>query len=223
VTAGGLLLDGAGFRHVNEKFLFPDYALGELLRGKMLDALRELQAKGSFPELSRAAFDELMASLAQHKRWVVHTEPAFRNADHLLGYLGRYVHRIAISDSRLMEVTPNRVVFGTKDGKTACLHPVTFLHRFVQHVLPQGFHKVRHGGLYARTSVGGRLDQARALLEQEPIPEEPKDLVEDSVEDVEEVEKPAYQGHRCPDCNGPLEKTNVLIPRPRSPPGGAIA
>ena len=72
------------------------------------------------------------------------------------------MHRIALSDSRLREVTSDNVTFTTRNGKTASMPPVTFLHRFLQHVLPQGFHKVRHGGLYASTRKGGRLDQARA-------------------------------------------------------------
>lgn len=218
VTAGGLLLDGSGFRHVNESFLFPGDVMGELLRGKMLDALRNLYANGTFSELSQAAFGELMAALARHKSWVVHAEPAFRNADHLLGYLGRYVHRIAISDSRLKEVTPDRVLFGTKDGKTASLHPVTFLHRFVQHVLPKGFHKVRHGGLYASTGKGGRLDQAQAWLEQDV------DSVEAETQKTKAAEtlvRLTFDGHRCPTCDAILVKTSMSLPRLRAPPGGS--
>ena len=220
VTAGGLSLDGSAFQHVRGVYLFSGEVMGELLRGKMLDALRGLVAKGAFTGLDAEAFDALMAGLARHKSWVVHAEPPFRDASHVLGYLGRYVHRIAISDSRLKEVTPERVTFGTKDGKTASLHPVEFLRRFVQHVLPPGFHKVRHGGLYASTRKGGRLDQARALVEQEEGPDVKKARKRKAAETLEKL---AFEGHRCPDCDGIMEKTNVSLQRLRAPPGGPNA
>jgi hypothetical protein len=220
VSAGGLLLDGSAFRHVSGQYLFPGEIMGDLLKGKMLDALQELFAKGAFPELTEQAFNALMAGAARHKNWVVNAQPPFRDASHLLGYLGRYVHRIAISDSRLKEVTPDRVTFSTRDGKTVSMPPVTFLHRFVQHVLPQGFHKVRHGGLYASTRAGGRLDQARAFLAAETPPEEAE---KHKAETAETLEKLINEAHRCPDCDGILEKTNVRIPRPRAPPGGPCA
>jgi hypothetical protein len=216
VTAGGLLLDGSAFRPIRETYLFPGEILGALLRGKMLDALRGLFAKDAFPEVDEETFEALMTNLARHKSWVVNVQPPFRDASHLLGYLGRYVHRIAISDSRLKEVTPERVTFTTRDGKTASMRPVTFLHRFLQHVLPQGFHKVRHGGLYGSTRKGGRLDQARALLEQEVDPVEAE---KKKSEPAETLAKLALQGHHCPHCDGIMVPMNVRLPRLRAPPG----
>lgn len=220
VTAGGLSRDGATFRHIGDGYLFPGEAMGELLRGKMLDALRGMFAKAAFPELDGAAFGGMMASLAAHKSWVVNVQPPFRDALHLLGYLGRYVHRIAISDSRLREVTPDKVTFTTRNGKTASMPPVTFLHRFLQHVLPQGFHKVRHGGLYASTRKGGRLDQARALLGQELDPVEAE---AQKTKTAEALEKLTFDGHRCPDCDCLMVKMRVSLPRLRAPPGGTNA
>ncbi len=117
-------------------------------------------------------------------------------------------------------MTPTKVTFATKDGKTASLHPVLFLQRFLQHVLPHGFHKVRHGGLYASTRKGGRLDQARALLEQKIDPIEAETL---KTKTAETLEKLTFEGHRCPVCNGLMLKTRVSIPRPRAPPGGTNA
>jgi len=95
-----------------------------------------------------------------------------------------------------------------------------FMRRFLQHVLPQGFHKVRHGGLYASTRKGGRLDQARALLEQEVDPEE---VAQWQRETAETMEKLVFEGHPCPDCGGVMERTNVGIPGLRAPPGGCAA
>jgi hypothetical protein len=220
VTAGGLLLDGSAFKQVAGSYLFSGEVMGALLRGKMLDALRDLQAKGAFPELEAKGFEELMASLARHPSWVVHAEAPFRDPSHLLGYLGRYVHRIALSDSRLVEVTPERVTFSTRDGNTARVPPAEFLHRFLQHVLPQRFHKVRHGGLYASTRKGGRLEQARALLEQEA---EPEVLAKWKRETAETLEKAEDRGAPCPDCGGVLRLTSLRIPALRAPPGGSRA
>jgi hypothetical protein len=97
---------------------------------------------------------------------------------------------------------------------------VTFLHRFLQHVLPQGFHKVRHGGLYASARQGGRLDRVRALLEQEFEPEEAEKRKGETAETLEQL---AFEGHRCPTCDGLMVPMNVRLPRPRAPPGGTNA
>ncbi len=86
VTAGGLSRDGATFRPIGDGYLFPGEVMGELLRGKMLDALRRMFAKAAFPELDGAAFGGMMAGLAAHKSWVVHVQPPFRDASHLLSY-----------------------------------------------------------------------------------------------------------------------------------------
>lgn len=151
-------------RKKGKLFLFHVTVMGELLRGKMLDALRKLHRKGAFPELTLSAFDQLMARLSTHKAWIVYAKAPFRKSQHVLSYLGRYTHRVGIANSRLLDVGPKHVTFLTKHGKTATLHPVEFLRRLVQHVLPDGFHKIRHAGLYASAQVGGLLERARVLL-----------------------------------------------------------
>jgi hypothetical protein len=220
VTAGGLLLDGSVFLPIRETYLFSGAAMGQMLQGKMMAALRRFFAEGAFPEQEAEGFEALMTGIWRPKGWVVHVEAPFRDASHLLSYLGRYVYRIAISDSRLREVTPDKVTFATKDGKTESLHPVMFLHRFLQHVLPQGFHKVRHGGLYAGTRKGGRLDQTRALLEKEL---DPIEVETQRTKTTETLEILVFEGHRCPVCNEIMMKTSVSIPRHRAPPGGMCA
>ena len=160
-TAGGLSLDGKRFVHARKDYLFPVEVMGRLLRGKVLDALRTLHRKGAFPELGKRSFGRLMASLAAHKCWVVYGKAPFRRSQHVLSYLGRYTHRVGIANSRLLEIGPGHVTFRTKGKGTSTLHPVDFLGRFIQHVLPDGFHKIRHAGLYASPTL---LEQARALL-----------------------------------------------------------
>jgi len=172
VTAGGLSLDGQRFIHARKDFLFPVKVMGRLLRGKMLDALRKLRRKGAFPELSQAAFNRLMASLAAHKSWVVYSKAPFRRSQHVLSYLGRYTHRVGIANSRILDVGPNHVTFRTRGKQTTTLHPVEFLRRLVQHVLPDGFHKIRHAGLYASAQPDGLLEKARVLL---PLPKPRKE------------------------------------------------
>ena len=210
VTAGGLALNGSRFvrtrksRKTGKDFLFDVKVMGRLLRGKMLDALRKLQQKGAFPEMTRAAFNRLMASLAAHKSWVVYAKAPFRKSQHVLSYLGRYTHRVGIANSRLLDVGSGHVTFSTKHGKTATLHPVEFLRRFVQHVLPDGFHKIRHAGLYASAQPGGLLEKARALL---PAPE-PRKEAQPATEDAPPI---------CAHCGAMILRLplNVMA---RSPP-----
>jgi hypothetical protein len=166
VTAGGLTSDTRWLPSGHD-YLFPVAMMSTVFRGKMLEALRRLhqhEKLSAFDEFrDPQAFAELMARLAR-ARWVVYAKKPFRRADHVLRYLGRYTHRVAISSSRIVAVTDDLVTFRTKDGKRASLHPVDFLRRFVQHVLPDRFHKIRHFGLYAGASVAHVLPAARAAL-----------------------------------------------------------
>ena len=203
-TAGGLSLDGKFFVHVRKYFLFHVKVMGRLLRGKMLDALRKLQREGVFPELSPAAFDRLMASLAAHKSWVVYSKAPFHRSQHVLSYLGRYTHRVGIANSRLVEVSADHVTFRTKHGKTTTLHPVEFLRRFIQHVLPDGFHKIRHAGLYASAQPRGLLERAKALL---PRPKDPQ----------ESEPAPVDEPRRCTYCGGQILRLPLTV-LARSPP-----
>ena len=97
------------------------------------------------------------------KAWVVYAKKPFRRVDHVLKYLGRYTHRVAISNSCLVDVSEESVTFRTKNGKLASLSPVEFLRRFLQHVLPDGFHKIRHYGLYAGAAEDARHNAHRVL------------------------------------------------------------
>lgn len=203
-TAGGLSLDGSRFVHARKDFLFHVEVMGRMLRGKMLSALRKLQQEGAFPELSPAAFNRLMASLAAHKSWVVYAKAPFRRSQHVLSYLGRYTHRVGIANSRLVEVSTDHVTFRTKHGKTATLHPVDFLRRFIQHVLPDGFHKIRHAGLYASAQPGGLLERAKALL---PRPKGPQDS----------KPTPVDEPRHCTHCGGLILRL-PLTDLARSPP-----
>lgn len=203
-TAGGLSWDRKRFVHVRKsrrsgkRFLFDVEVMGLLLRGKMLDALRKLHQKGTFTRLASLDFHRMMARAARHRGWVVYAKEPFSRSQYVLAYLGRYTHRVGIANSRLLDVGPDHVTFRTKGKGTAILHPVDFLGRFIQHVLPDGFHKIRHAGLYASP---GLLEEARALLPQRsPAP-------------LTEPYGPK-EAARCSDCGGLILRIRLA----RAPP-----
>ena len=99
----------------------------------------------------------------------MYAKKPFAGPDHVFRYLGRYTHRVGIANSRLVDVTSEHVTFRTKNGETITLAPTDFLARFVQHVLPRGYVKIRHYGLCASSNVGTRLERARQLLRPTPI------------------------------------------------------
>jgi hypothetical protein len=126
VTAGGLGSDSQWLPS-SMKYLFPVHVMGALLRGKMMGTLRQLHARGTFAGFDDfddpEGFDRLMTRLAGC-RWHVYAKKPFREALHVLRYLGRYTHRVAISSSRLVAVSDQAVTFRTGDGKTVTLSPV---------------------------------------------------------------------------------------------------
>jgi hypothetical protein len=167
VSAGGLRPDGS-FKRIRKKVLLHVRPLAELFKGKMLDALRDLRDEGLLT-LSDGAFGTLMAGL-QAQQWVVYLKRTFHRPEDTLKYLGRYTHRVGIANSRLVDVTPSQVTFKTKGGRTVTLAPVAFLQRFVRHVLPDRFKKIRHAGLYAAPKA---LTMAKADLGPRPSPSNP--------------------------------------------------
>jgi hypothetical protein len=173
VSAGGWSQNAQHWVPTGRNYLFPLEVMGQLLRGKMLDALHRMHACGQLDAFDEfrdpEGFDRLMSRLARC-RWLVYAKRPFRRVDHALTYLGRYTHRVAISNSRLVEVTDDAVTFRTKDGQTITLPPVEFLRRLTLHVLPDRFHKVRHYGLYASYHVERSLAAARELLTPQSTP-----------------------------------------------------
>ena len=226
VTAGGLTRDGQRFRRSSSRSLFWVETMGELLRGKFLGALSLAYAGGVFADVDAfhdpVAFPRLMAKLGKLS-WNVYAKAPFKKSKHVLKYLGRYTHRVGIANSRLVDVTDDHVVFRTKNGAMATLAPVGFLWRFVQHVLPEGFHKLRHFGLYA-AGAHERLALARTRLEMPVSIPRPKLSWEEKLRALTEREV-----RRCPACGGPLLRSalpagdapqvrSTLPPHARGPP-----
>ncbi len=226
VTAGGQALDRSSWKPSSEKYLFAaKEVMGVLLRGKMMAALRALHRAGTFDGFDEfddpEGFDRLMRRLAA-KGWVVHAKKPFGQVDHVLGYLGRYTHRVAIANSRLLDVTDQSVTFRTRKAETCTVTPVEFLRRFVQHVLPDRFHKIRHYGLYSSTAArpGAALDHARALLGAAPnSPAPPASAETAPVSWIELLrELTGRDITRCPRCGERLEWQVVPTPLSRAPP-----
>jgi hypothetical protein len=158
VTGGGLAAPNGQARWLesrNPAFLFPDRALSVIFRAKVRDAIEH------------AGLLDLKARRAWRHRWVVHCKHA-GNGEKVLEYIGRYVHRIAIANSRLESYANGQVTFRYRDNTSGEIKHCTviaeeFIRRFLQHVLPQGFVKVRSYGLYSNSSKPA-LETARSLL-----------------------------------------------------------
>jgi len=165
VTGGGLTDDGSTWISARRNFLLPVHVMGALFRGKMLSKIRRALQRGrlelgsSSPQHVRHTLDRLQAI-----GWVVYAKRPFGGALQIVRYLGRYTHRTGISNQRLVSLADDKVTFRTKDGKSLTLPAVEFLARFVAHVLPPGFVRIRHFGLMAPANVTGRLERARELL-----------------------------------------------------------
>jgi hypothetical protein len=228
VSAGGLALDGATWLPSARTFLFPVRVMGALLRGKMMATLRRLHAQGRFRDFDDfqdpQGFDVLMSRIAK-KPWNVYAKPPFRKSQHVLDYLGRYTHRVGIANSRLVDVSPNLVTFRTKGNAVTTLSPVQFLQRFVQHVLPERFHKIRHFGLYA-SGMGAKQSAARTLLARThagPLVVAPKPLKPTKTLVEKILELTGRDISQCPRCGARLEHRPLPPPEARAPPRPSAA
>lgn len=224
VTGGGLSLDGQRWVAGQRKFFLPVKVLGALFRGKFLAALKAayqagtLTLTGSVAHLGDSvAFQELLDRLYR-RAWVVYAKRPFGGPEHVFRYLGRYSHRVAISNARLLALEGDQVAFQWKDYADAAkikvmrLSAEEFLRRFLLHVLPKGFVRIRHYGLLASVNVRTKLERCRQLLGQPVEPRTPprKSWVDRVL---------AWTGQdplRCPHCQGALERQ--AIPKGRLPP-----
>lgn len=174
VTGGALSFDQQHFltpRH--QGFLFPVRALSKVFRGKFLDGLLrafkdgELGDDPSVPRLCKGL---------RRRDWVVYAKPPFAGPERVLAYLGAYTHRIAISNRRILCIQHNRIAFRYRDSadgnqqKVMQLDVLEFIRRFLLHVLPQGFVRIRHFGLLANRARKQKIARCRELLAV-PAPE----------------------------------------------------
>jgi hypothetical protein len=172
VPAGGIAPDGSRWIPCRGRFFLPVRLLSSLFRDKYLAALRHARRAATLqlPEpLAETDFDILLSSL-QQRDWVVHARPPFGGSAHVLKYLARYTHRVAISNRRLRMLEHGRVTFEYKDYanghqlRLMTLDVAEFARRFLLHVLPDRFVRIRSYGFLANTCRERQLSTARALL-----------------------------------------------------------
>jgi len=210
VTGGGLSLDGLRWCAAGRNYLFPVNLMSRVFCGKMVDELRLAYESGKFAGFSDfddpQAFSRLVGKLWQ-LRWVVYAKPTFSKGEYVLKYLGRYTHRVGIANSRLLDVTDQYVHFRTKGDGTETVSPVEFLRRFVQHVLPDGFHKIRHYGLNASPH---KRELTRDILKLPIVPVKPLSWRERL------AKLTGHDASRCPRCSGPM--ISLPLAYARAPP-----
>jgi hypothetical protein len=176
VPAGGLAVDSSRWVDSSRRFFLPVKVLSRIFRRKFSDELRELfqqhrlQFHNSLDQLaSPDRFSQWLRQL-DGKDWVVYAKPPFGGAEHVLNYLARYTHRVAISNHRLVAFEDHRVSFRWRDyahggkQKIMTLSADEFLRRYLLHVLPKGLVRIRHFGLFANRRRGTSLERCRSLL-----------------------------------------------------------
>ena len=207
VPGGGVSPDGTRWISCRPGFFLPVRVLSRLFRRLFLETLRTAFAAGIlkfFGDLAHLAKRDTFARMlieARSREWVVYAKPPFGGPKQVLAYLGRYTHRVAIANSRLIGMDDDRVAFRWKDyrhggrTKVMTLDAHEFIRRFLLHTLPDGFHRIRHYGFLANGHRAARLDQCRRLLAN---PQE-HDLEVDAESATAE---PLAAAHRCSCCGG---------------------
>jgi Zn finger protein HypA/HybF involved in hydrogenase expression len=234
VPGGGISLDGERWISCRPRFFLHVRVLSRLFRRLFLEKLRAAHQTGRlrfFTDLAHLAERQAFARYLAPWRdtdWVVYAKPPAAGPQAVLAYLARYTHRVAISNSRLIALDNNGVTFKWKDyrakgryrQKTMKLTTAEFIRRFLSHVLPKGFHRIRHYGLLANGNRAETLVRARQLLAMPPPLAET-----DDIQTVEQASEPSGNTYPCPACGGPMVIIETFKPgatprhpRQRAPP-----
>jgi len=237
VTGGGLSLDGKRWIASSKGFFISVNVLSSLFRGKFLDGLKkeyeagELRFPGQIEALKESpAFKRFLTHL-YHQAWVVYCKPSLKHSEKVMDYLGRYTHRIALSNDRLVKLEDNRVTFRWRDSsdnnkiKLLTIEAFEFIRRFLLHVLPNQFVKIRYYGILSHRSRRGKLLRCKRLLgmmaSEEPD-QSPKETWQDLLTRITGIDP-----RICPHCRkGKMIQRETLLPCSisledrRLPPGG---
>ncbi len=218
VPAAGYAINGTWKAiGTHDGYLYPVHQLSETFRGKCLDKLKRKLRQSNTLEQFNGAIQQ-----AYRKPWVVFSEASMANADHVIGYLGQYTHRVAISNQRILSMTDTHVTFIAKDyrdhakQKPVRLEGVEFLRRFCLHILPKRFVKIRRYGIYNATT--------KRHLNLQFVPENSVDISQPSVTDTKETAQEllkrltGFDAHKCKQCKVGTMHVISTMPRIRSPP-----
>jgi hypothetical protein len=223
VAAGGLALDHTRWIRSHPRFFLPIPVLRRVFRGKFVDGLKaafqlgQLHLSGDLALLAQPKFLAAWLRPLFRKNWVVYSKPPFGGPEYVLQYLGRYTHRVAISNHRLISLANGQVTFRWRDSahhneqKLMTLSLDEFLRRFLLHLLPKGFVRIRHFGFLANRRRSTLLPLCFAALDT--VPEQ----IEPETSAIQES-SPLW---RCPKCGGPMAVIERLSPAQiqlRSPP-----
>jgi len=218
VPGGGISLDGSRWLSCRPRCFLPVRVFSKLFRGLMLAKLLaahqagQLQFFNQYAHLAeRKAFARYLAPLRRRK-WYVYSKRPFGGPEAVLAYLSRYTHRVAISNRRLIALDENGVTFNYKDYrgdgraryKVMTLATSEFIRRFLSHVLPKGFHRIRYYGLLAKSSCAENLARARQLL----AVSKPQVLTDNDGGPTE----PSTTAHPCPCCGGRMIIIEAFAP-----------
>jgi hypothetical protein len=216
VPAGGLSPDHERWVHPRYPFFLPVKVLSRVFRGKFVSGLKQMFQKGELclpgalqPLAQRRAFHSFLRTLFRHD-WVVYAKRPFGGPEHVLHYLARYTHRVAISNHRLVSFAEGKVTFRWKDyshgnkSRLMTLAAEEFLRRFLLHVLPRGFVRIRFFGLLANRRRGALLPLCRRLIEDNAASLTPSPAA---------VQDSSSSGSTCPLCGGPMIVVERLTPQ----------
>jgi len=226
VPGGGISLDGTRWVSCPRGFLMPVKLLSRMFRGKFLALAKEAYRKGELtlagrlqPLKSDRAFRSWLGPLYD-KEWVVYAKPPWKGPEQALKYLARYTHRVAIGNSRLQSIDDGQVTFSYKDyrrehrQRALTLSAMEFIRRFMMHVLPSRFVRIRYYGFLANTHRKERLRKIRSLLGA-PQPATAGKETDDHDNDHDDDAALTSHDPRCPHCQEGLMRAIDIAPRPR--------
>jgi hypothetical protein len=220
IASGALALDGSRWIAGGNKFLFPVHALSKMFRARFLDGLEKLfdtdrlDLPPHLVSLRESPARRQFLKALRTKPWVVYSQRPFAGPQKLLDYLGRYTHRVAIANHRILSCQDGQVRFTYRDRrdadhrKIATLPAEEFIGRFLKHVLPERFQRIRHYGLLANRGKRKRLDRCRELLGTkrpdvaDPKPQTATEMMQTLL---------GLDVNRCP-CCGNMLRREVLQP-----------
>ena len=220
LVPAGALADGARWVAARRSYLFPTRALAKVFRGKYLAGLKSAQRKGQLVWTGRLAgagsplnFAALVRRLYA-KPWVVYAKAPFARPELVMRYLGRYTHRVAIANSRLVGMDARGVTFSyrarkAEGGRARMTLPAhEFLRRYLLHTLPHGFVRIRHYGLLSNGARKQELERCRELLTSKAQPV----TVAAGTEESQQVGAKDVPPTQCPACQaGALKRTRVIV------------
>jgi len=241
VPGGGLSIDGEQWVHFKPGFFLPVRVLSRLFRRLFLERLTDAYQAGDlkfFGDHQSLADTKAFADWCKPLRkieWVIYAKRPFAGPEAVLAYLSRYTHRIAITNSRLLTFNDQGVTFKWKDyrGKQRFRHKAMtlstdeFIRRFLIHVLPGGFHRIRHYGLLANSGRRDNLKRARELLLEQADDDDANSggPIENTGSRQDDISEQGQTMYLCPDCGGPMVIVECFESGqlPRAPPARIIA